>query len=179
MGQRPDSFPRSRDERDKRYQGDNRDQRKRHDDRRSRERKRSHRDLADQRQNFLSALAGQTEGRDKADHKTSMLCRQVYRALSLAFGGEIADPMLAQLTVLDVQSLDGASHLLVRVAVPNDVRLTSTDDHNAHAHASTLAEIVDRLARARPAIRSIIASSITRKRVPELSFLPIFAGGES
>jgi ribosome-binding factor A len=149
------------------------------DHRRTRHRKRSRRDIADQRQHFLTALRGQTTGRDKAGHKTPMLCRQVYRALTFAFGGEIADPVLAQLTVLDVRPLDGAGHLLVRVAVPNDMLLPSTDDHNAHARASTLAEIVDRLARARPAIRSIIASSITRKRVPELSFIPTFTAGES
>ncbi len=191
MGQRPDSRSTSRDQPNPRDPRGKRDHGKPHNDRRSRQNKRSRRDLADQRQHFLSALAAHEHRHNKTDHKTAMLCRQIQRALSLAFGGEIADPLLAQLIILDVQPLDGASHLLVEVALPNYASHSDSDFHSdseakaevndprLDPHTSVLAEVVRRLSHARPAIRSIIASSITRKRVPELSFIPTLRGGDS
>lgn len=118
---------------------------------------------------FLSELLGQTGGRrEKPDHKTLMLCRQVQRTLSLALAGESHDDALAECSVGNVVPAPNAGHLLVELIVP------------ATCHVP-LADLLARAAAASPRLRHAIAQSITRKRAPELSFVPIAqaAGGVS
>lgn len=88
-----------------------------------------------------------------------MLCRQVERALRLALG-EVGDDLVAQLEIDSAAPAPSASHLLVRVIVPPTVD-------------APVSEIVARLGRAAPRLRYAIAPSISRKRVPELSFVPV------
>jgi ribosome-binding factor A len=91
------------------------------------------------------------------DHKSQMLCRQVQRALNLALG-ELRDDVLRELYVADVTCAPNASHLLVHVVLP--------------AAASAI-DVLTRLEPVAPRLRSEVARSITRKRAPELTFLPV------
>jgi ribosome-binding factor A len=111
---------------------------------------------------FLSNLTGRdVPGPDKPDHKTAMLCRQVERALRLALAGECDDGVLSELVIDSVMPAPNAGHLLVRVFVP------ATPD-------LSIVTVLERLARAKPKLRHLIGQSISRKRVPELSFAPLY-----
>lgn len=124
---------------------------------------RGRRRRASDRAAFLSELTGPSaRQRGKPDHKTAMLCRQVQRSLSLALG---AEELLAELTVGEVRPAPNAGHLLVEVRVPSGFELP-------------MPALLERLANATPRVRHVVAQSITRKRAPELSFLPV-AGGTS
>jgi len=94
----------------------------------------------------------------RADHKTMQLCRQVQRALMLALAGECADEVLRDLYVESVEPMGSASQLLVQVALPRGSQLNYLD---------VLARLNDRA----PRLRAIVAQSICRKRVPNLSFV--------
>jgi ribosome-binding factor A len=102
---------------------------------------------------FAEALSGDHEKSDrrtdrKQNYKAQMLCRQVQRVLSLS---------LSDVTVIDVTAGPDSSRLLVHVAVP--------------AHLA-VDEALARLAEATPALRAEVARAITRKRAPELAFVP-------
>lgn len=125
---------------------------------------RSRRDRASERTRFLTELRSQGSFDRRSDHKTPMLCRQVHRALNLALGSEIVDPVISDVMIVDVVAAPTASHLVVRVTVPAGVPLH---------------DLLGRLARATPALRASIAQAISRKRVPELSFIPYAEGGDA
>ncbi len=93
-----------------------------------------------------------------------MLCRQVQRTLMLSFGGEIDGVELSDLSVGEVHPAPNAGHLVVEVIV------------SPHATESTL-ELMARLSAVTPRLRHALAQSISRKRVPELSFVPVAGGG--
>jgi len=93
----------------------------------------------------------------RRDQKTAQLCRQVFRALSLALGN-CADDIVRDLVPHDVTPAPNASRLLVRVGLPAGV---------------TPADALARLAQVGGFLRSEVAAAITRKRAPELLFLPI------
>lgn len=97
----------------------------------------------------------------QAQHKTRQLCRQVQRALNLALAGS-ADEHLSGLFVDEVTPAPACGHLLVRVVVPQQC---------------ALAEVLGRLRREAPRLRAQVARVITRKRAPELSFIPATPGG--
>lgn len=82
----------------------------------------------------------------------------------LAFGGELAGVDLSDLSIGDVHPAPNASHLVVEVTLSNA------------ANASPL-EWMERLQHLRPRLRHLLAQSISRKRVPELSFVPVAGGG--
>jgi ribosome-binding factor A len=82
-------------------------------------------------------------------------------ALSWVIGSAIGDDRLAVCAVQSVEPLRGGSRLLVKIAVPADV---------------PVAEVVDRLAVAAPVLRSEVAQSITRRKVPELVYTAIPSG---
>lgn len=92
----------------------------------------------------------------KQDRKMKQLCRQVQRTLSLAIGGELADPMLSELWVEDVWPAPDAGRLCVRLRVPQ--------------RGASVAEIHRRLGAVEGFLRAEIARAITRKRAPQLSF---------
>lgn len=110
---------------------------------------------------FAQALAGQSFERSnrhqKFDHKARQLCRQVQRALNLSLG-EFGDELLNQLYIADVTPVPGSSLLLVHVCIPSALRL---------------ADVIAKLEQARPTLRMEVARAITRKRAPELTFLPV------
>jgi ribosome-binding factor A len=110
---------------------------------------------------FVEALAGSKSKHSPRnrhrDHKAQMLCRQVQRALTLALG-DLRDDVLRELYVADVTCAPNASHLLVHVVWPG--RASAVD-------------VLARLEPVAPRLRAEVARSITRKRAPELTFLPV------
>jgi ribosome-binding factor A len=116
---------------------------------------------------FLKELLGRTEpsfDRRKPDHKAHMICRQAHEALSLALGDGGADELL-DVYVESVEPAPDASRLAVRIAL------------SAVAQAR-LAEVMEALERHKGRLRAAVAQSITRKRAPDLVFVPSLAGGE-
>lgn len=89
------------------------------------------------------------------DRKALQLCRQVREALTWVLGSATGDGRLA---VEAVEPLPGGNRLLVKVGVPPDV---------------PLADVADRLAAAAPALRTEVAQAITRRKAPELVYLPV------
>jgi ribosome-binding factor A len=86
------------------------------------------------------------------------LCRQVHEALTWALGSSTRDELLAYCTIVDVQPLTGGNRMLVKVRVPPDLQI---------------ADITRQLAIAAPALRTEVAQAITRRKAPELVFLPV------
>jgi ribosome-binding factor A len=105
----------------------------------------------------LTGRMGEFERRPKPAYKDMQLCRQVQRSLNLSLGGESGDELLSSLYVTDVEPAPNATHLLARVEVPK--------------HRS-IAEAMTKLAHATPRLRMEVARAITRKRAPELTFIP-------
>jgi ribosome-binding factor A len=95
-----------------------------------------------------------------ARHKTMQLCRQVQRALSLALSGECGDELLRAVWIDEVVPAPDASRLMVRLIVPARARATPAD-------------VMQNVARAQGRLRAEVAKAITRKRAPELFFLPM------
>lgn len=98
--------------------------------------------------------------RPAGDHKTQQLCRQVQRALSLVLAGECDDDILRELYVDAVLPAPNASRLLVRVSVPPGMSIS-------------FIEVLNRLERVHGHLRQAVAHAITRKRAPELTFVPV------
>ena len=117
---------------------------------------------------FAHALGGGISDRlssgRQAERKARQFCRQVQRALNLALADRHADDGLNDLFVEDVSPAPDCGHLLVHVVVPAD---------------RAVAEALGALRRDAPRLRSEVAAAITRKRAPELSFVPALPeGGE-
>ena len=104
------------------------------------------------------------ERRGRGDRKALQLCRQVQRALSLALAGECGDDVLRELFVEEVLPAPDATRLLVRLGIPGHLQEVST------------ADILGRLARVHGQLRHSMAQAITRKRAPELTFVPVATG---
>jgi ribosome-binding factor A len=94
----------------------------------------------------------------RPDRKTLQLCEQVREALSWIFGSATADERLTLCHIQSVEPLGKGNRLLVKVAVPSDV---------------TVAAVIDRLAEAAPVLRSEVAQSITRRKVPVLVYMAV------
>jgi len=104
------------------------------------------------------------KNRDRqTEHKTRQLCRQVQRALNLALAGHFTGGELDDLFISDVSAVPGCGRLIVHVAIPSG--------RSVHAALSELRE-------RGPQLRAIVAASISRKRAPELSFVPTVQGGD-
>lgn len=99
----------------------------------------------------------------RMEHKTHQLCRQVQRALNFALAAKYGGDALESVFVSDVLPASGCGHLLVYVVIPNG---RSMSDVLAGLRART------------PGLRTEVARSISRKRAPELSFVPGSAEGE-
>lgn len=102
------------------------------------------------------------DSQGKYDIKARRLCRQVTEALQAGLSGECADGILQQVWVSSVDPSAEAARLIVTVSVPESVNPV---------------DALSRLEGARGLLRSIIATAIHRKKVPELSFR--MAGPES
>ena len=121
---------------------------------------------------FVEELSGRSERanafrRQKPDHKTMQLCRQAERAISLALMGECDDDVLRGLHVESVTPAPDASRLLVRVVVGRSA-----------GAGVTMQVVLERLERVAGLLRAAVAQAVTRKRAPELTFLPLWAGEE-
>ena len=100
----------------------------------------------------------------QTERKARQFCRQVQRALNLALADRHADDGLNDLFVEDVSPAPDCGHLLVHVVVPAE---------------RPVAEALRSLRQDTPRLRSEVAAAITRKRAPELSFVPaVPTGGE-
>ncbi len=97
----------------------------------------------------------------QAQRKAEQLCRQVQRALNLALADCSPDDGISGLFVEEVSAAPDCGHLLVHVLIPG---------HH-------VADAMSALRRAGPRLRSEVALTITRKRAPELSFVPVLGEG--
>jgi ribosome-binding factor A len=91
----------------------------------------------------------------KYDVKALRLCRQVLEALQAGLSGECADEILQQVEVRSVDPSAEASRMIVTVSIPASVNP---------------ADALARLEGARGLLRSVVASAIHRKKVPDLAF---------
>ena len=98
----------------------------------------------------------------QAIRKAQQFCRQVQRALNLALADSSSDESIAGLFVEEVSPGPDCGHLLVHVLVPT---------------GHSIADAIAALRRDTPRLRSEVAMAITRKRAPELAFVPVFADG--
>ena len=115
---------------------------------------------------FAEALYGASSDRlssgRQAERKARQFCRQVQRALNLALADRSADDAMNDLFVEEVSPAPDCGHLLVHVVIPVD---------------RPVADALSALRRDAPRLRSEVAMAITRKRAPELSFVPAFPDG--
>ncbi len=110
---------------------------------------------------FERALLGEERSSGKpfdprTDRKTQQLCQQVKRVLT----GGCDDAVLSDVQIDSVEPVGNSSHLFVRVI------LLATSEESAW---ETLGRLNERSAR----LRAVIAQSISRKRVPGLSFVVV------
>lgn len=87
--------------------------------------------------------------------KVMQLCGQVQHALYFILGAEVGDESLGLLDVVSVEPAPDSTRLLVTLKRPESM---TTD------------EVMDRLQTASKAIRSEVAASIHRKKVPDLVY---------
>jgi ribosome-binding factor A len=117
-------------------------------------------------QDFADALYGESSDRlssgRQGERKARQFCRQVQRALNLALADRNADDGMNDLFVEDVSPAPDRGHLLVHVAIPVD---------------QPVADALSALRRDASRLRSEVAMAVTRKRAPELSFVPAFPDG--
>ena len=115
---------------------------------------------------FAEALTGgesQHLSSDRqAERKARQFCRQVQRALNLAFEGRSATEDVSGLFADEVSPAPDCGRLLVHVVIPP---------------GRPVADSIAALQRDTPRLRSEVAMAITRKRAPELCFAPLFQDG--
>jgi ribosome-binding factor A len=115
---------------------------------------------------FAEALSGDESQRlsseRQAQRKAQQFCRQVQRALNLALEGRSADEGIAGLFVEEVSPAPDCGRLLVHVVIPE---------------GRPVSDSLAALKREAPRLRSEVAATITRKRAPELLFVPVLPVG--
>jgi ribosome-binding factor A len=108
-----------------------------------------------------SSDTGRSSNRHE-QYKTLQLCAQVQHALNLALADRYTDDAMGELFVDAVRPAPDCRHLLVEVLVPSGCPVT---------------EVLGRLRSDAGYLRSRVAMAITRKRAPELSFVPLVGMG--
>lgn len=115
---------------------------------------------------FAEALRdGESDSRSsdrQAQRKARQFCRQVQRVLNLALADRNAGDGIAGLFVEEASPAPDCGRLLVHVLLPV---------------GCPVADAICALRRDTPRIRSEVAMAITRKRAPELIFVPAFPEG--
>ena len=115
---------------------------------------------------FAEALTGGESQRlssdRQAERKARQICRQVQRALNLAFEGRFVNEDISSLFVEEVSPAPDCGRLLVHVVIPE---------------GRPVADSIAALQRDAPRLRSEVAMAITRKRAPELCFVPVLQDG--
>ena len=94
----------------------------------------------------------------KREHKQLQLCKRVNRTMNLLFLDESLDPALRDLVVDRVELSSNGRQFVITVLV--DPNITS----------DMKSRIIDALTNARGYIRTIVAQTIDRKRIPAISF---------
>jgi ribosome-binding factor A len=112
---------------------------------------------------FVEALCENDSGNHSSDRqaqrKAQQFCRQVQRALNLALADSgTIDGMFVE----EVSPAPDCGRLLVHVLIPVD---------------RSVADAIDVLRRETPRLRAEVAKAITRKRAPELAFVPASSEG--
>ena len=97
----------------------------------------------------------------QAERKARQFCRQVQRALNLALADRAIDG-IAGLFVDEVLPAPDCGRLVVQVVLPP---------------GQPAAQAMEVLRREAPRLRAETASAISRKRAPELFFMPVQDGG--
>jgi ribosome-binding factor A len=103
-------------------------------------------------------------GTPRREQKTLQLCRQVEQAISQALAAS-SEPALLDMTVDSVRPAPDAARLAVLLALSS--RSTTRPP-----------EVYAALERATGWLRSEVASAITRKRAPELTYVVLVDPGE-
>jgi ribosome-binding factor A len=91
-------------------------------------------------------------------HKSEQLSKQALHTLSMVFAGELTDPVFEELEILDVTGSDDGQFLTVTFSVSNPELLP----------AESL--ILEKCKSIQGYLRSTIARSVQRKRIPALKF---------
>jgi ribosome-binding factor A len=115
---------------------------------------------------FMEALdendSSKASSRRQTERKTQQFCRQVQRALNFALADRTIGEETEGLFVEEVSPAPDCGRLLVHVIVPDGL---------------SVADVMIALGRETPRLRSEVASAITRKRAPELCFVPANSEG--
>ena len=98
----------------------------------------------------------------QTERKTQQFCRQVQRALNLALADTSVADIGCDLFVDEVSPGPDCGHLLVHIVVQDGY---------------SVADALSALRRESPRLRSEVAMTITRKRAPELAFVPVSMQG--
>ena len=103
-------------------------------------------------------LAARVMGRKTRNHKDRQLGKEARHVLSMIFAGELGDPVFQDLEVIDVTPTEDGQFLIVSLAlVDNSI-------------GASEARILEKCQAVNGYLRSAIAWSIKRKRVPLLKF---------
>lgn len=115
---------------------------------------------------FIDALdeneSTNRSSRRQIERKTQQFCRQVQRALNFALAEGSVGEGIESLFAEEVSPAPDCGCLLIHVVIP--LRLS-------------VAEVMAALRRETPRLRSEVARAITRKRAPELCFVPARSDG--
>jgi len=112
---------------------------------------------------LLDNESGSPSSERQAQRKTRQFCRQVERALNLALADFSSSEEISGLFVDEVSPAPDCGRLLAHVFIPA---------------GRPVAEAMSALRREGPRLRSEVAAAITRKRAPELIFIPaVLEGG--
>jgi ribosome-binding factor A len=115
---------------------------------------------------FAEILFGEKEnsrsGNRQAQRKTQQFCRQVQRALNLALADSEGAGIGCDVFVDEVSPGPDCGHLLVHIVVQDGY---------------PVADALSALRHDKSRLRSEVAMAITRKRAPELSFVPVLLSG--
>ena len=98
----------------------------------------------------------------QTERKTQQFCRQVQRALNLALADTSVADIGCDLFVDEVSPGPDCGHLLVHIVVQDGY---------------SIADALSALRRDAARLRSEVAMAITRKRAPELAFVPVSMQG--
>ena len=90
--------------------------------------------------------------RAPVSHRNCMLSLNVASPVAMDFDEN------GDLYVVEVMPVEGSSQLLVQVSIPPNVAVV---------------DVLERLERTAPRLRAAVAAAITRKRAPELTFVPV------
>ena len=117
-------------------------------------------------EDFAEILYGEGSGSRsdsrQVQRKTEQFCCQVQRALNLALADTSVADIGCDLFVDEVSPGPDCGHLLVHIVVQDGY---------------SVADALSALRRESPRLRSEVAMAITRKRAPELAFVPVSMQG--